>query len=249
MTPDPSMPQATLVRMVREHHVCPWGLKALDLLERTNFDVDDRHLETSDEVAAFKAEHQVQTTPQIWIGETRVGGYEDLLRHLGREVPDPDRLTYRPVATLFAVAMGLAVAMHYAGFGLLGFEVLPTFAAISMVLLAQQKLRDVESFSTMFLGYDLLARRWVRYAYLYPYAEALAGLLMLAGLLPFLSGPLALFIGTVGAASVFKAVYLDKRELKCACVGGSSNVPLGFVSLTENLVMVAMGLWTLGRLL
>jgi hypothetical protein len=41
---------------------------------------------------------------------------------------------------------------------------------------------------------------------------------------------------------VFKAVYIDKRELKCACVGGDSNVPLGFVSLTENLGMVAMSI-------
>jgi hypothetical protein len=42
---------------------------------------------------------------------------------------------------------------------------------------------------------------------------------------------------------VFKAVDLDGRELKCACVGGGSRVPLGFVSLTENLVMMLMGLW------
>jgi hypothetical protein len=66
---------------------------------------------------------------------------------------------------------------------------------------------------------------------------------MTAGALTWLSAPLALFIGTVGAVSVFKAVYIDKRELKCACVGGSSNVPLGFVSLTENLFMMGMGLW------
>ena len=51
------------------------------------------------------------------------------------------------------------------------------------------------------------------------------------------------FIGSVGAFSVFKAVYIDKRELKCACVGGSSNVPLGFVSLTENLAMITMAIW------
>jgi len=47
----------------------------------------------------------------------------------------------------------------------------------------------------------------------------------------------------VGAISVFKAVYIDKRELKCACVGGASNVPLGFISLTENLMMIGMALW------
>ena len=51
-----------------------------------------------------------------------------------------------------------------------------------------------------------------------------------------------------GAVSVFKAVYIEKRELKCACVGGSSNVPLGFVSLTENVMMVAMALWMLASI-
>ena len=73
--------------------------------------------------------------------------------------------------------------------------------------------------------------------------EAVAGLLMVAGVLTWVSVPIALFIGTIGAVSVFKAVYIDKRELKCACVGGDSNVPLGFVSLTENLMMIAMALW------
>ena len=66
---------------------------------------------------------------------------------------------------------------------------------------------------------------------------------MVAHTLPIISVPVSLFIGTIGAVSVFKAVYIDKRELKCACVGGNSNVPLGFVSLTENLFMIGMGLW------
>lgn len=66
---------------------------------------------------------------------------------------------------------------------------------------------------------------------------------MTAHALPIISVPVSLFIGTIGAVSVFYAVYIQKRELKCACVGGSSNVPLGFVSLTENLFMIGMGLW------
>ena len=101
----------------------------------------------------------------------------------------------------------------------------------------------------MFVGYDLLGRRWVPYAYAYPYLEATAAVLMAAHLLPWLSIPIALFIGTVGAVSVFYAVYVQKREIKCACVGGGSNVPLGFVSLTENLAMIAMGIWMLLRAL
>lgn len=81
------------------------------------------------------------------------------------------------------------------------------------------------SFSTMFPKNDVLARRWVPYSYIYPYAEtgAGAGILMIATA-ELAVVPVALFIGTVGAASVAKAVWIDKRELKCACVGGNSNV-------------------------
>ena len=85
----------------------------------------------------------------------------------------------------------------------------------------------------------------MRYAYLYPFGEALAGILMIAGALLWLAIPVAMLIGVVGAVSVFKAVYVERRELKCACVGGDSNVPLGFISLTENLMMVGMAIWML----
>ena len=45
------------------------------------------------------------------------------------------------------------------------------------------------------------------------------------------------------AADSHTDIPVDKRSLKCACVGGSSNVPLGFVSLTENLMMIVMAVW------
>ncbi|HBK37128.1 MAG TPA: glutaredoxin, partial [Halomonas sp.] len=165
-------------------------------------------------------------------------------------VPNAKETTYRPVLAIFAIALLIGLAMSWTTQGTLLTARMPEFAvATAMVLLGLQKLQDIESFSTMFLNYDLLAQRYVPYSYVYPYAETAAGLLMLAGTLIWVAAPLALFVGTVGAVSVFKAVYIDKRELKCACVGGNSNVPLGFVSLTENLVMIGMGLWMPLRML
>ena len=121
------------------------------------------------------------------------------------------------------------------------------FISISMVLLGLQKLMNLEQFSTMFLTYDLLAQRWVRYSYIYPFVEVGAGLMMMVGLLNWVSAPAALFVAIIGAVSVFKAVYIDKRNLKCACVGGDSNVPLGFISLTENLMMIGMAIWMITK--
>ena len=235
---------ATLYRMVMSKHLCPWGLKAKDLLEHEGYRVDDHWLTTHAETDAFKAEHQVKTTPQTFINGERVGGYDDLRRFFGKAVADPKATSYRPVVAVFAMTALMALAASYAAFGT-PFTVRAGewFIAFSMCVLAILKLQNIESFSTMFLGYDLLAQRWVRYSYVYPFAEALAGVLMVAGALSWLSIPVALFIGSVGAASVFKAVYIDRRDIKCACVGGSSNVPLGFVSLTENVMMVAMAIW------
>ncbi|MGZ9099047.1 MAG: MauE/DoxX family redox-associated membrane protein [Brevundimonas sp.] len=244
-----SEPQKTAVlhRMVMPDHVCPWGRKALWLLRRKGYAVQDHPLKTREEVDAFKALHGVATTPQVFIGGVRIGGYDDLRRHFGQRVPEEGATSYVPVLAVFAVAALIAVAIDWLSMRAITAMVLSNFIAVAMCLLAMLKLQDVGKFSTMFLNYDLLAQRWVPYGYVYPFAELGAGVLMLAGALTWLSAPVALVIGSIGAVSVFKAVYVDKRALKCACVGGSSNVPLGFVSLTENLMMVGMAVWMLAH--
>ena len=143
------------------------------------------------------------------------------------------------VIALFSItALAAGYAVPGSAFTLLAAE---WFIGFSMVVLAPLKLQNIESFATMFLNYDLLAKCWVPYSYIYPFDEGLAGVLMIAGALTWLSVPIAMFIGTIGAVSVFKAVYVDNRELKCDCVGGPSIVPLGFISLAENLMMICNG--------
>ena len=240
--------KARIYRMVMPNHTCPFGLKALHLLKSRGYEIEDHHLTTREQTDAFKEEHGVKTTPQIWIDGNRIGGHDDLRKFLGLKVADPGATSYTPVIALFAMTALMALAASYAVYHTpFTVRAAEWFISFSMCVLALLKLQDVSKFSSMFLNYDLLAKRWVPYATFYPFAEGLAGLLMTAHWLPIVSIPLALFIGGIGAISVFKAVYIDKRELKCACVGGSSNVPLGFVSLTENLFMVGMALWMLFR--
>ncbi len=231
---------AVLYRMALPDHLCPAGQKSRWLLDSKGYEVDDRLFRTRAEVDAFKAEHGVETSPQTWIEGERVGGYTDLRERLTDW--EPDATTYKPVLYLFAVAAATAVALSIGFLGGIGWQTLGWAISMMMILLGMQKLRDIESFSTMFLNYDVLARKWVPYAYIYPWVETFAGVLMMGMLLTWLAAPAALFISTIGAWSVFKAVYLDKRELKCACVGGGTNVPLGFVSLTENLAMMGMAI-------
>lgn len=238
--------QAELYRMVTEDHICPFGIKSKYLLEREGYAVEDHHLTNREETDAFKEKHDVKTTPQTFIDGQRIGGYDDLRAHFNKPPAQTEGTTYQPIIAVFSTTLLMAAASAYAlNQTLLQLRTLELFIAISMCVLAILKLRDLFAFSNQFITYDLLARRVVPYAYFYPFAEAAAGILMIANTLLYLAAPLSLFIGTFGAISVIKAVYIDKRELKCACVGGNSNVPLGFISLTENLMMITMGIWML----
>tara|TARA_Y100001960_G_C14452575_1_gene717994 strand:- start:116 stop:820 length:705 start_codon:yes stop_codon:yes gene_type:complete len=234
--------------MVTDEHICPYGLRSKDLLERKGYDVEDHHLTSRDETDKFKAEHGVETTPQTFINGNRIGGYDDLREFFNKGQAGQTGTTYTPVIAIFSVAALLALAFQYYVAGdIVSIRTLMLFIAFSMTLLAVQKLKDLYSFTNSFITYDLLAMRWLRYGYIYPFVEAYAGIGMVAQLPALAVAPFSLFIGTVGAISVFKAVYIDKRELKCACVGGDSNVPLGFVSLSENLFMIAGALIMLFR--
>lgn len=77
-----SQKSATLYRMVLPDHTCPFGVRAKTMLEQAGFQVDDRILGTRAEVDAFEAEHEVATTPQVFIDGRRVGGSDDLERYL-----------------------------------------------------------------------------------------------------------------------------------------------------------------------
>ncbi|HAW93550.1 MULTISPECIES: glutaredoxin [unclassified Arsukibacterium] len=234
---------AIIYRMVTDEHICPYGLRSKDLLEREGYKVEDNHLTSREETDQFKEKHGVKTTPQTFIDSERIGGYDDLREYFNKGQAGQTGTTYTPVITIFSVAALLALAFQYSVSGeYLSIRTLMLFIAFSMTLLAVQKLKDLYSFTNSFITYDLLAMKWIRYGYIYPFVEAFAGIGMVAQLPAMAIAPFSIFIGTVGAISVFKAVYIDKRDLKCACVGGDSNVPLGFVSLSENLFMIVGGL-------
>ncbi len=78
----PDANNATLYRMVLPDHVCPFGVRAKEMLERAGYAVDDRVLTSREEVDAFEEEEGVATTPQVFIDGERIGGSDDLERYL-----------------------------------------------------------------------------------------------------------------------------------------------------------------------
>jgi hypothetical protein len=205
------------------------------LLEQQQIPFEDHRLTSTEAVEAFKSAHGVATTPQVFAGDERIGGYSDLAARLGVRAESAE-VSYAPVVAVFLTA-GLMAAVLDAG--------ISGFMGIAISLLAMLKLMDVDAFATSFRKYDLLSQRWRGWARFYPGIELLVGLGVLqqpeASAAAQLVGALALVLGAMGMVSVGKAVFVDHLALNCACVGGNSKTPLGVVSFAENLLMTGMG--------
>lgn len=219
-------------RMSTPDHECPWGLRAVNLLTQKGIEFEDYKLTSRTEVDAFKGKHGVATTPQIFFGGDRIGGYRELSERLGVQAEDAE-YSYTPVIALFSTAAAIALAASLRVSGFMG---------VSLAMLASLKLMDSEAFVESFEKYDLVTQRFKPYGRAFPFMELLLGLGFLSGVAPVATGLGSLLLGTSGAMSVFKAVYIDKLELNCACVGGNSKAPLGVVSFLENAIMIGMGI-------
>ena len=111
------------------------GSRRSTLLERKGFTVDDHPCETHHETEAFQGEHGVDTTPQVFIGGERIGGYDDLREHLGQHVRNEGETSYQPVIAIFGVALLMALAVSWCGVrDVLTIRALEWFIAITHVL-------------------------------------------------------------------------------------------------------------------
>lgn len=77
--------EVLLYRMVLPDHTCPYGARAKQMLEEAGYEVRDCLLRSREEVDAFMREHDVATTPQIFIDNERVGGSDELEQYLIRQ--------------------------------------------------------------------------------------------------------------------------------------------------------------------
>ena len=116
---------------------------------------------------------------------------------------------------------------------------------ISICLLAMLKLMDIEAFGKSYKKYDLISSQFNSWIYIYPFCELLIGISFLNSSPSHLIIFIALILGISGMISVFKAVYLDKLKLNCACIGGYAKTPLGISSFIENLSMAIMSVFIL----
>lgn len=113
------------------------------------------------------------------------------------------------------------------------------FMGTGLFLLASLKVYNVSEFAMAFAKYDLIAKRSDTYARWYPFLELVLAVGYLVGVYLLVVNIITFVVMTVGAVGVYQRMH-DEEVLMCACLGAVFNVPMTWVTLTEDSLMAVM---------
>ncbi|BDT67825.1 hypothetical protein os1_20030 [Comamonadaceae bacterium OS-1] len=145
--------------------------------------------------------------------------------------------TYRPLLLILAYILGASLLLQGAQVSAMG--TMHYFMAGFFLVFSFFKLLDVRAFADAYAGYDLLARRWRPWGFIYPFVELALGVAYVAHFQPVLTNAVTLVVMGFSAIGVIGAV-LNKRSIRCACLGTVFQLPMSTVTIIEDVGMVLM---------
>lgn len=147
--------------------------------------------------------------------------------------------TYKPILLVFAYILGTTIlAEAYDGtFSWMNW--MRYFMAGFFLVFSFFKLLDVPSFAASYSSYDIVAKKWLGWGYVYPFAELLLGLLFLLNFNMVITNSATLILMSISSIGVIQSL-MAKRKIKCACLGAVFNLPMSTITLIEDFLMIGM---------
>lgn len=149
------------------------------------------------------------------------------------------KTSYYPLVLILLYLIGAAGLAEVAAGGFNAARAMRHFMAGFFLVFSFFKLLDVPAFALSYSSYDVVARRWLGYGYVYPFLELGLGAAYLANFQPLFTNVATLTVMGVSTIGVVRSL-LARRKIRCACLGTVFNLPMSYVTLVEDLLMVGM---------
>lgn len=152
--------------------------------------------------------------------------------------------TYKPILLIFAFITGIATLAQWHSSDFSWETWMNHFMAGFFLTFSFFKLLNLQGFADNYSGYDIIARRWRSYAYIYAFLELFLGIAYLVHFLPVVTNTLTVLVMSISLIGVLQSV-LNKRKIRCACLGDVFNLPMSTVTIIEDVLMIVMSGWML----
>ncbi|MFZ4768202.1 MAG: heavy-metal-associated domain-containing protein [Roseimicrobium sp.] len=154
-------------------------------------------------------------------------------------LPPKDATTYRPLIILLVYLLAVTTSVLVASGAWDPMLAMRVFMGGFFIAFSFFKMLDLRGFADAYCGYDLVAKAWPSYGFIYPFLEFGLGLAYLAHISPLVVNAITAVVMAISLAGVLRAV-LSKRAIRCACLGSVFQLPMSTVTIIEDGLMLAM---------
>ncbi|MBN8836150.1 MAG: cation transporter [Sphingobacteriia bacterium] len=155
--------------------------------------------------------------------------------------------TYKPILLIFGYITGITLLTEWAQGEFLWIRWMNHFMAGFFLVFSFFKLLNLRGFAESYCMYDIIAKKWNGWGYVYAFAELALGIVFLTGIHPILTNIVTFVIMTVSIVGVLQSV-LNKKKIKCACLGDVFNLPMSSITIIEDALMIGMSGITLATM-
>lgn len=172
------------------------------------------------------------------LGKYKINTYSDTVQHQN-ETKTSWLRTYRPVLLLFAYILSIAVLLSVNDYHFDALKAMRIFMGSFFIAFSFFKILDLRGFADSYSAYDIIAKHFHAWGFIYAFIELLLGVCFILDLSPLATNLATLVVMLISLAGVVKSV-LNKNTIKCACLGSIFNLPVSTVTIIEDGLMVVM---------
>jgi copper chaperone CopZ len=147
--------------------------------------------------------------------------------------------TYKPILLIFGYIVGITIIIEIGSGTFIWHRWMGHFMAGFFLVFSFFKLLNLNGFAESYRMYDIAAKKWNGWGYVYAFTELALGIAFLTGFNPLITNAVTFIVMSVSIVGVLQSV-LNKRKIKCACLGDVFNLPMTTITVIEDALMIAM---------
>lgn len=148
-------------------------------------------------------------------------------------------VTYKPLIIILAYLLGFVLLSQVTAGEWNWNDMMSKFMGGFFIVFSFFKILDVKGFAYSYSSYDIIARRWIGYGFIYPFIELGLGIAYLVEINMLITNWVTLLVMGISTIGVLQSV-MRKSKIQCACLGTVFNLPMSTVTLVEDGLMVLM---------
>jgi cation transport ATPase len=199
----------------------------------------DKHIPTNELQSALK------DYPKYQLSEN--GHHQHTVITIAEEEAKSWIETYKPILLIFGYIFGATILIEAANGAFIWTRWMAHFMAGFFLIFSFFKLLNLQGFADSYSTYDIIAKKWKSWGYVYAFIELALGIAFLTGFNPFLTNAVTFIVMSVSIIGVLETV-MNKRKIKCACLGAVFNLPMSTITIIEDALMIGMSLMMLATM-